>query len=149
MDNVTSRLCAADRELVEYWSDPARVKADPRQATTELIRARMPGYFFDRRKALPVSQAMKASDFDFAMGEWIFKDIEARELDLAKMKNAFPGPVLIVHGRQDPTGESVPLALERHYAGSRLVFVEKCGHYSWVEQPEKVLGAIGEFLSSR
>lgn len=147
MDNVSSRLCAADRDIAAYWSDPARMKADAKEATTEIIRARMPGYFFDREKSLLVSRAIKPSDFDFAMGEWIFKDIEARDLDLAKMKNAFRGPVLIVHGRQDPTGESVPLALERHYPGSRLVFVEKCGHYSWVEQPEKVLGAITGFLS--
>lgn len=146
-DNVASRLCAADVEIAEYWSDPARKQADPKQATTEIIRARMPGYFFDRKKSLQVSRVIQASDFDFAMGEWIFKDIVARDLDLARMKRAFSGPVLIVHGRQDPSGESVPLMLERYYPGSRLVFVEKCGHYSWVEQPEKVLAAIAAFLS--
>lgn len=146
-DNVTSRLCAADRELAAYWGDPERVKADPGRATTEVIRARMPGYFFDREKSLAVSQVIKPSDFNFAMGEWIFKDIDARGLDLAKMAPAFSGPVLIVHGRQDPTGESAPLALARYYRGSRLAFVEKCGHYSWVEQPEKVLAAVGEFLA--
>ncbi len=147
MDNVSSRLCAADRELVAYWSNPARMKADPKQATTEIIRARMPGYFFDRTKSLLVSQAMKASDFDFDMGEWIFRDIEARGLDLAKMEAAFSGPVLVLHGRQDPTGESAPLALQRYYKNSDLVFVEKCGHYSWVEQPEKILAVVGEFLA--
>ncbi len=149
MDNVTSRLCAADRELAEYWSDPARMKADAKQATTEIIRARMPGYFFDRKKSLLVSQAIKASDFDFAMGKWIFKDIEERNLDLAKMAAVFSGPVLILHGRQDPSGESAPLALARHYSNSTLVFVEKSGHYSWVEQPEKVLAAIGGFLARK
>jgi len=146
IDNVSSRLCAADRELVEYWSDPVRMKADAKGATTEIIRAYMPGYFFDRKKSLLVSQVMKASDFDFAMGEWIYKDVVARDLDLAKMKGAFSGPALILHGRQDPSGDSVPLALASHYQGSQMVFIEKCGHYSWVEQPEKVLGAIVGFL---
>ncbi len=148
IDNVSSRLCAADRELAEYWSDPARMKADAKGATTEIIRAYMPGYFFDRKKSLLVSQVMKASDFDFEMGTWIFKDVVARDLDLALTKVAFSGPVLIVQGRQDPSGESVPLALANHYKDSQLVFIEKCGHYSWIEQPEKVLGAIGEFLAS-
>ena len=146
-DNVTSRLCASDRELAEFWSDPARMRADPKGATTEIIRARMPGYFFDRKKSLLVSQTMKAADFDFAMGEWIFKDIVKRKLDLARMDALFSGPALILHGRQDPSGESAALALERYYHDSKLVFVEKCGHYSWIEQPEKVLAAIGEFIS--
>jgi len=61
--------------------------------------------------------------------------------------SSFSGPVLVLHGRQDPTGESVPLALASYYGKSRLEFIEKCGHYSWVEQPEKVLAAVGEFLS--
>jgi proline iminopeptidase len=147
-DNVTSKLWASDLLLVEYWSDPQRMKADPRQANTEIIRARTPGYFFDRKKSLLVSQPMKSSDFDFEMGDWIFRDILKRGLDLAKMEVSFGGPVLILNGRQDPSGESVPLALSHYYKTSRLVFVEKAGHYSWVEQPEKVLGVIVEFLSA-
>jgi proline iminopeptidase len=146
-DNVTARLWASDLQLYEYWSDPTRLKADRQQAITEIIRARTPGYFFDRKKSLLISQTMKSTDFDFAMGDWIYKDSVNRKLDLAKMEAKFARPVLILHGRQDPGGESVPLALERHYKNSKLVFIEKCGHYSWVEQPEKVLTALSEFLA--
>lgn len=146
-DNVTAKLWASDLELVEYWSDPARMKADRQQAITEIIRARMPGYFFDRKKSLLVSQTMKSADFDFAMGDWIYKDVVDRKLDLAKMEAKFDKPVLILHGRQDPGGESVALALEQYYKHNQLVFIEKCGHYSWIEQPEKVLAAINDFLA--
>lgn len=146
-DNVTSRLWASDRELYEYWNDPARMKADPQQAITEIIRARMPGYFFDRKKSLLASQNMKSADFDFVMGDWIYRDVVNKKLDLAKMEAKFAKPVLILHGRQDPGGESVPLTLARYYLNNKLVFIEKCGHYSWIEQPEKVLALISEFLA--
>jgi proline iminopeptidase len=86
-DNITARLWASDLELLEYWNDPKRMKADPKQAITETIRARMPGYFFDRKKSLLVSQTMKACDFDFAAGEWIWQDISKRKLDLAKLNS--------------------------------------------------------------
>jgi proline iminopeptidase len=148
-DNVTAKLWASDLELFEYWNDPARMKADSQQAITEIIRARMPGYFFDRKKSLLVSQTMKSADFDFAMGDWIYKDVVNRKLDLLKMEAKFDKPVLILHGRQDPGGESVPLTLARYYKHSQLVFIEKCGHYSWIEQPEKVLAAIDEFLAPK
>jgi proline iminopeptidase len=149
MDNVTSRLWASDLEILEYWSDPARMKADPKQAITEIIRARMPGYFFDRGKSLPVRQAVKADDFDFEMGDWIYRDTVDRKLDLAKMEARFRGPTLILHGRQDPGGEKVALGLAAYYKNSRLVFIEKCGHYSYVEQPEKVLLAVVGFLAEK
>jgi proline iminopeptidase len=148
-DNISSRLGAADLELCEYWSDPQRMQADPQHAISEVIRARMPGYFFDRKKSLLVSQVIKDSDFNFATGDWIWRDIGRQKLDLAEMTPAFSGPVLILHGRQDPLGEAVPLALERYYKKSKLIFIEKCGHYSWVEQPEKVMAPISEFLADK
>ncbi len=148
-DNVTSRLWASDLEILEYWSDPARMKTDPKQAITETIRAKMPGYFFDRQKSLAVRRDVKAADFDFEMGEWIYRDTINRKLDLTKTEAGYSGPVLILHGRQDPGGESVALGLSQYYKKSRLVFIEKCGHYSWIEQPDKVLSAVVGFLTEK
>ena len=146
-DNVQSRLWPGDIEVAEYWSDKTRLKADYQHAVTEIIRAKMPGYFFDRKKALLVSQTMKSSDFDFNMGDFIYEDMLKRKLDLTQMKNTFSKPVLILHGRQDPGGDAVATTLERYYTGSRLIFIEKAGHYSWIEQPDKVLSAIAAFIA--
>lgn len=145
-DNITSRLCNEDIEKFDYWNDSARVASNPHHALVERIRARMPGYFYDRKKSLIVSQNMQDSDFNFEMGQWIWKDAIKRNLDLAEMESNFYKPVLILAGRQDPLGESVPQSLSQHYKNSKLIFVEKCGHYSWIEQPEKGSYYVKEFL---
>jgi proline iminopeptidase len=145
-DNITSRLWASDLEVMNYWSDPARTAENRNQAITEIIRAKMPGYFFDRKKSLLVSQTMKSSDFNFDLGDWLWKDIV--KMDIAKMEAKFARPVLILHGRQDPLGESVAQALARYYKKSKLIFIEKCGHYSWIEQPDNVFSSIAEFLAA-
>lgn len=148
IDNIQSKLQASDLEKLEYWRDPARMEADRHHAIVEQIRARMPGYFFDRKKALLVSQTMKDSDFNFTMGNLIWQDIEKKGLNLANCQPAAGLPVLILHGRQDPLGEGVPLALARHYPSAKLIFIEKCGHYAWLEQPETVYSAIPAFLAN-
>ncbi len=146
-DNVRSRLHASDLESLTYWSDPACMKSDRHRAITETIRAKMPGYFFDRAKGLVARQDVKSCDFDFEMGEWIYKDTIDRKLDLAKLPVRYQGPVLVLHGRQDPTGESVPQELARHYPRAQLRFLEQCGHYSWMEHPDMVLAAVTEFMT--
>ena len=146
-DNITCKLWASDLEVVEYWSSEERLKADYQHAVTEIIRAKMPGYFYSRQKALLVSQIIKPSDFDFIMGDFIYKDVVSRKLDLVQMKNTFLRPVLIVHGRQDPSGDGVAYELKGYYPESKVVFIEKAGHYNWIEQPEKVLTAITDFIS--
>lgn len=147
MDNIRSRLSPADLQVVEYWNDPARMKADSHHAIVERIRAMMPGYFYDRQKSLIVSQAMKDSDFNFEMGQWIWKDIRDNHLELTAEHSVYQNPVLILHGRQDPLGESVPLRLKNFYTGSRMKIIEKCGHYAWVEQPEEVYSSISDFIA--
>ncbi len=149
IDNIISRLHPSDLEVCEYWSDSLRMALDSHHAIVEIIRARMPGYFFDRKKSLLVSQVMKDSDFNFELGKYIWPDIRRRNLDLAKMKPDFTGPVLILHGRQDPLGESVPQSVLRYYQKSKLIFVEKSGHYSWIEQPEKIKESIKVFLGKK
>ncbi|MHC1704038.1 MAG: alpha/beta fold hydrolase [Tenuifilaceae bacterium] len=147
-DNINSRLHSGDLELLKYWSDSTRAAINPKHAIVETIRAKMPGYFFDREKSLTVSQDMKDSDFDFEMGNWIWLDIEKNHMKFGETKSNFDKPVLILHGRQDPLGESVAINLSQFYKDSKLIFIEKCGHYSWVEQPEKVLSAIKDFMTN-
>lgn len=147
-DNITYRLQPCDKELIEFWSDSAKVAENPHHAMVETIRAMMPGYFYDRKKSLIVSQDMKDSDFDFSMGDWIWQDIQKHYMELNKSECSFKRPVLILQGRQDPMGESVALSLSHQYPNSKLVFIERCGHYSWIEQPDTVLVTIKEFLLS-
>ena len=146
LDNIFSRLSLSDKALIEYWSDSTRVANDQQHAITEKIRAMMPGYFYDRKKSLLVSEVIKDSDFNFKLGNWIWTDIINRNLDLVEMRCNYNGPVLILHGRQDPVGESVPQQLSNYYKNSKLIFVEKAGHYSWIEQPEIIFTNIKEFL---
>jgi len=149
LDNINSKLQASDLAIVEFWSDSARYSQDPKHAIVEIIRARMAGYFYDREKSLLVSQTMKDSDFDFNVGRWIWKETVDRNLDLAEMESNFEKPVIIIQGRQDPLGESVAMSLSDYYKNSELVFIEKCGHYSWIEQPDAVLTAISNFFATK
>ena len=147
-DNIYSKLHSGDIELLKYWSDSSRVAIDPKHAIVETIRAKIPGYFFDREKALLVSQNMKDSDFNFEMGNWIWRDVEKNYSNLNTTKSNFDKPVLVLQGRQDPLGELAAMNLSRYYANSKLIFIERCGHYAWVEQPERVLSALIEFITN-
>lgn len=145
-DNINSRLWAEDLEMVNYWRDSTRMADDFHHAITEQIKAKMPGYFFDREIALKYRDGIKDSDFSFEMGRWMWGDIIGNDLDLTKKETEFTNPVLILHGRQDPVGESVPQFLSQYYKNTKLIFIERAGHYSWIEQPEKVKISIKSFM---
>lgn len=55
---------------------------------------------------------------------------------------------LIVGANEDPMG-SVEVSRITHarIAGSEMVVLEECGHFPWIEQPEKFFGTLVEFLT--
>jgi proline iminopeptidase len=55
-------------------------------------------------------------------------------------------PTLIVHGRDDP----IPVASSIEAAkamGAELILLDDCGHVPYVEQPDKLFGALDTFLT--
>lgn len=144
-DNIEARLLPSDKEALAYWEDPARKKADPERASSESLRTLVAGYFFDRKGALPLIQAMGPGFLSRSMSRLMWKDLGAH-FDLREGMKAFDRPTLILMGRQDPIGESTQYAIRDACKTSRLLFIEQCGHFPWLEQPGEFYKAVNGFL---
>jgi proline iminopeptidase len=71
------------------------------------------------------------------------------DYDLTPALGGLDVPTLILHGDDD----FVPLEVVRRIAdaipGARLVVLPDCGHFAYLEQPERTATAITEFLTAR
>ncbi|HYI09974.1 MAG TPA: alpha/beta hydrolase [Thermoanaerobaculia bacterium] len=140
--NLTARTTAEDAALVRKWSDPETVKANPRLAMTERMKARTPPYFHDRSKAHLLTDKMTEDSFHDGVFWGIVMQMMA--LDIREGLEKVKAPVLVIHGRQDP----LESAEEVHatFPGSKLVMLDEAGHFPWLEQGEKFYAALDGFL---
>lgn len=71
---------------------------------------------------------------------------EGPEYDLTRRLATNPRPMLVLHGDRD----LIPLACARSVAdaspGARLVVLEDCGHFAYLDQPERMRAEIERFL---
>ena len=58
-------------------------------------------------------------------------------------------PVLIVHGHQDPIGDKTAEDIHALIPSSTLRYINECGHFPWIEQPEKMQSILAEFLAAK
>jgi len=74
-------------------------------------------------------------------------EVEFERYDLRRRLREIRIPVLIVHGRQDRV-VSIDRAAELHrgIAGSRLVVLDGCGHWPFVERRPDFVDAVTRFL---
>jgi proline iminopeptidase len=111
-----------DKEMPFYWSDPAKAVA---------------------HKALfdAVSLSLEA-----AKG---YEESKRGTFNLTKQLNALTAPTLIVVGDDDfVCSPAQAKRLHLNLPNSKLLVIEKCGHFPWLEQPKAFFADLQAFLEA-
>jgi proline iminopeptidase len=145
-DNQLARLTLEERELFNHWNDPARSLGDPQRAMYERFRAAAPAYVFDRKIAQMMVAGMSPQAVSAQVYDLMMADLEAGQYDLRPALQKLTLPALIVQGRQDPLGASTAFEIRESLPHASLEFIERCGHFPWIEQPQSFLEVVRSFL---
>lgn len=146
-DNIQARLRPEDIESRDYWRAAANSGVDAGKAATEALKAIVPGYFYDRKTALAFASVLEAGQFHLDVNRGLNADMNTH-YDLREGLKHLKRPVLIVQGHQDPIGDTTAAGIHALITGSTLVYIKRCGHFPWIEQPEAFRKALADFLSS-
>jgi proline iminopeptidase len=145
IENMKSRLCPSDMEVIEYWTELSRHAADFERAEFERVRATAPAYFYDRKAGLQYGKELAPDEFN----PYVVPAFKAGgEFDLRPKLKAITAPVLLLQGRQDVAGEANIDETHLLIRNSVLKFINSCGHMPWLEQPEQTWKIVNEFLDS-
>jgi proline iminopeptidase len=144
-DNIRARLRPEDLEAQSYWQAAAKNGVAPDKAALEGVKAIVPGYFFDRKQGLAFAATIADGALHQDSSGMLFADL-AKSYDLRAGLKKLDRPVLIVHGHQDPIGDKTAEDIHALIPGSTLAYINKCGHFPWIEQPEEFRRIVGEFL---
>jgi proline iminopeptidase len=145
-DNISSRLHPQDVEARAYWESASKLGVDPVKAATGMVRAILPAYFFDRAQALAFAAEVKDGSYHPEVNTLLSEDMQ-RAYDLRPGLRKLGRPVLIVQGHQDPIGDKTAEDIHALIARSRLAFIDKAGHFPWIERPDEFRRIITAFLS--
>lgn len=147
-DNMAARTTSDEGAAQRYWSRPDVVARDPELAAAEGLKAMLPSQFCDRSKVFAAQALFKPGRqyYNENAGEYIYPAFEQGAPARIEALKKLHIPALILHGRQDPMPESVALENQKLLKGSRLVWLDRAGHWPWLEQPEAMEKAMLEFL---
>jgi proline iminopeptidase len=145
-DNIRARMRPEDVEAERYWKEAAKRGVSADKAEVEAVRAITPAYFFDRAKGLAFAAQMPDDSLDAEGSAMLFADL-AKSYDVRAGLRTLDRPTLIVHGHQDPIGDKTAEDLHSLIQSSTLIYLDECGHFPWLEQPEAFRQAIDSFLA--
>ena len=143
--NIEARLHAEDREARDYWRAAARSGMALDKARAGALRAIAPGYFFRREQGLATAREWRDGFLHAEASDLLSQDI-GKNYNVRESIKKLARPVLIIHGHQDPIGDKVAEDIHALIPGSTLKYLNECGHFPWVEQPEMTRAILAEFL---
>ncbi len=146
-DNIEARLHTEDKEARAYWIEAMKQGVDRDKVSLEILKAIAPGYFFDRAKGLAFAAQLPAGFFHVDVSALLHADLE-KKYDLREGLRQVLRPVLIIQGHQDPLGDKTAEDIHALVRASTLRYINRCGHFPWIEQPEKMRAILSEFLNS-
>ncbi len=147
-DNIDVRLHSEDKEARTYWDNAAKHGVDADKAALESIKAIFPAFFFDRTQGLAAAAAKPDGSYHADTNALMMAAVE-KSYDLRAGLARVTSPVLIIEGRQDPMGDATAEEIHARLSASVIRYINQCGHFPWIEQPEKFKGIIAEFLTAK
>ena len=103
-------------------------------------------FWLDHAKGSRLLPKMHASrKFYPEMSSLMFKDIETSYKLSSKLKD-YNNQIIIIRGRQDIVPVEAIFQLKELMPQTRVVFIEKCGHFPHLEQPNEFFKILREAL---
>ena len=101
-------------------------------------------YVFDKSKASIIANRLTQTKFE--INALVFESLQKIDFDcMNKFKN-FTQPVLVLQGKNDIITTDTAQEIANTFPNSKLVLMDNCGHYGWLDAKEVYLNSIEKFL---
>jgi proline iminopeptidase len=145
-NKINSRLSRSDKDSLNYWS--SRIDKGDTTFFAKQQRAKFlaPAYLYNKKYAPVIAERLTQGKPE--INELVFKDMFKIKYDCKEALKNFTKPVLIIQGKQDIVGDEIAYKAHSVLKNSKVVFINKCCHYGWLEQKDRYTGELEKFIKS-
>ena len=143
---IESGLNQSQKDSLRYWNN--KIDKGDNSHATRLGRGRAmaPAYVYNQ-KYIPII-AERLTQSNMTLNVLVWNDMQKMNFDCKpKLKN-FKNKVLIIQGKDDVISNEIGEIAHKAYPNSKLILLENCKHYGWLDAREKYFSAIHSFLNT-
>lgn len=146
--NIRMRLSDHNREKLDYWSDPDNI-TDSIEALNNRTEAFAEATVYDKSHVPDIVKALTSPGvYKGQINGLVWNDLLGKNYDLKPELQNFDKPTLIIQGRQDYVGDATAFRIHMALPNSELFFINRSGHYMWLDRPEVYFNELVSFLNS-
>jgi proline iminopeptidase len=144
--NINARLTQAQRDSMGYWAEKIRAGDTSYYARLQRARALAPAYLYDKKNVPVIAERLTQSNLQ--LNALVWQDLQKIKFNCAGKLSSFNKPVLIIQGKQDIVEEKTAIKEHAAFPNSRIVIMDHCVHYGWLDRPDEYFSEIAKFVRS-
>jgi len=147
--NIMARASMAEREYIEQLQDSISHAKSPSESIA--YRKRLGKQFlrlisYDATRIDSIFEEVSKSRTNQPMQFLMFQDLQKMNYNVKSKIGSLSFPTLVICGRQDPIGLFPSIYLKELNNKFKLVWIEKSGHFTWLENHESFYLELFKFL---
>ena len=143
---IERNLSKAEKDSLDYWNDKIEKGDTSHAARLGRGRAMAPAYVYDQKYVPIIAEGLTQGNS--TINGLLWDDMQKINFDCAAKLKFFKNPVLIIQGKQDVISNQIGELAQKTLPNSKLILLENCRHYGWLDAKEKYFGEINSFFKS-
>jgi proline iminopeptidase len=145
-NGIEASLSKIEKDSLNYWTDKIEKGDTTYTAKIGKARALAPAYVYNR-KFVPLI-AERLTQGNSTINSLLWGDMQKTNFDCKDKLKSFQKPVLIIQGKQDIVSAAIGEIGLKTFPNSKMILLENCKHYGWLDAEEKYFSTIESFLKS-
>ncbi len=141
---ISSKLTKTQSDSVDYWTE--KINAGDTSHYARLRRGinLAHAYVVDPKFIPTIGERLTQGNA--AINQLIWGDLQRISFNCATQLHSFTKPVLIIQGKQDIVSREIAEKSHKAFSNSKMVFMDHCIHYGWLDNPEVYFREVNSFL---
>lgn len=143
-NRIGNNLTASEKDSLGFYQQK-RNSGDNSQKTTEkrahfLAKA----YVYNKEKSTSIAHRMTQTNY--AINALVYQNLDKIQFDCTNSFQNFNKPVLVLQGKNDIITTETAKEIADAFPNSKLVLMDNCAHYGWLDAPTIYFDSIKTFL---
>jgi proline iminopeptidase len=143
-NRIGELLTPQEREELTYYNQ--KIDSGDTTLATRQKRAFVLASAYIVHKKYQQTIADRILQINMQINGIVWQDLLKINYDCKEALKKFTAPVLILQGRQDIIEVSIAQTAHKTLPNSKLVLLDQCSHYGWLDAKEEYLGALHKFM---
>jgi len=144
-NRIAANLTPTEKDSLGYYQRKRDAGDNSKNTIEKRAHFLALAYVYDKSKSATIAQRMTQTNYQ--INALVFQNLQRINYDCSKSFANFKQPVLVLQGKNDIITTDTAQEIADAFPNSKLVLMDNCGHYGWLDASEVYFNAIKSFLN--